>query len=155
MQRLLVILAGLLAVSLTSCGVDGTPDPADDAFCGSLLQQLENLDAIDVLKNPAARLPTGGTTHEEALALCLRFQELGTERIIAFVEAPLKNVPYDSSFGYALGVVIQLPTDLKQRTAIFRLYAKNHRNVGYTPRADTGQKYLYIRWAGRKASSIL
>ena len=45
------------------------------------------------------------------------------------------------------------PTSPAKRLAVFQLYAEQVRNDGYTPRADTGQKYLFFPWTRTSRAS--
>ena len=146
---------GFMILASISCGSPDTPDLLNDSTCARILEQLETHDAIDWLKAPtSSKDTTGGTSTETALALALKFQELGASRLTVHGGGSLKTEREDSSILVESGMVIQLPADPRQRLAIFRLYAKQNRSLGYAANGDQGQKYLFIRLPALKASMI-
>jgi hypothetical protein len=139
----LAALAGASLVSSASCGGD-LPDPHDDASCVRELNDPDNADAIEWLKAPSAHPKRlGNLTADQGLAFASRLEALGARRIVAVLRSKAKGA---SSPEGAVGLVVQLPDDPRNRLAVFRLYSQQIRTVDYAPRPDTGQKYLYIPW---------
>jgi len=141
----LIAVPAVALCALGSCG-DSPPDPFDAAFCEKALNDPESADAYDWLKAPAPvpRRP-GSMTVDEALSVAHHFEARGAERIVAVGNRkiePRSGASYLSS----LGLVLRLPEDPVKRLQVFRLYAEQIRNNGYTPRADTGQNVLFIPW---------
>jgi hypothetical protein len=140
---LTLLTAAAVAVAVSACA-EGTPDATDDAACKVLLDDPESLDAFDWLKAPSPLPKRPGTmSTDEALALAHRLEMAGAVRVVVVgVRKERSPVPRESS----TGVVVTLPPDDEKRLAVFRLYAVSTRNDGKGPRADTGQKYLFVPW---------
>jgi hypothetical protein len=122
-------------------GCADATDPHDDARCERMVNDSGNVDAFEWLKAPSAtpkRL--GRLTNEQSLALAYELQKRGAQRIniVVWTEKEVGGT------GDAAGFVVRLPDDPWQRLDLFRLYAKHVRLYGYAPRADTGQRYLFI-----------
>jgi len=141
------ILVPSILMFVTACS-QVPPDQMNSDACQQMLSQLENYDAIEWLKTPSAQPRLHGRmSDEEALALALRFQQLGADRLIALAKGPVNNkIPNDPSFSKDMGMLVQVPLDPKPRMGIFQLYAKHCQSIGIAPNADTGQRFLYIRW---------
>jgi hypothetical protein len=139
-----LLLAALAAGPVASCA-DDPPDTVDDAACQTLLDDPESLDAFDWL-NRASPLPKrpGSMTPEGALALAYRLDALGAVRVVAVGMKRVKSGPEPRD--ESRGVVVTLPADPAKRLGLFRLYEKQTRSAGYAPRADRGQKYLFVPW---------
>ncbi len=139
----------LLVLIPPSCANDDV-DPIDDAACEKLLKERESVDAIDWLKTPSASSKIHcAMSDEQALAIAVKLQELGATSLLAFVDEPGKTQSPNPKPMTDEGMVVRLPSDAKRRAAIFQLYAKQTRSVGYAPQADTGQSSLFIRWSPR------
>ena len=142
--RALALLMPLAAV-VAACAAEPV-DTATDATCAALLRDPDSLDANDWLKaaSPLPKHP-GTMTPDDALGLVSRLVFAGAPRIVA---AQVKKVRAPVPGEFSRGAVVTLPDDPAQRLAIFRLYATQVRAQGQTPRADSGQKYLYVPWSG-------
>ena len=132
-------LALVLSPSLPSCSDDS--DPNDDAKCQSMSSNPANAEAFEWLKAPVPR-PNRleGLSNEASLALAYELQSRGVLKVVAALSTDPATTPWVD----ARGLVVQLPADPKNRMAVFNLYAKQVRLYGFTPRADTGQKFLFI-----------
>jgi hypothetical protein len=132
----------LLSVALaagSSCSGDA-PDRFTDGDGERIVADSQSDDALEWLKAPAAKpKPVGNMTDDEALAVAYKFQQNGAVRLV--VAAPTMKPPNGRA-----GMIVQLPADPSQRSALFRLYAKQVRSSGYTPQPDRDQKYLYVPW---------
>ena len=149
MERRSWIGIALLVLAAPSCANEDV-DPIDDAACEKLLKEREPVDAIDWLKTPTASSKVhGGMSDEQALAFAVKLQELGTTGLVAFVGEPGKTRSSSPKVTNDEGMVALLPADARRRAAIFQLYAKQTRSIGYAPRADIGQRSLFIRWSPR------
>jgi hypothetical protein len=140
----LVPLLALALVPVASCA-DPPTDPVDDAACRKLLAAPESQDAYDWLKTSPLLKKPGGMTTEQALALAHTFELAGAARLTA-VRVRALGPPGAAAGEASEGVVVTLPAEPAARLAIFRLYAKQLRNYGGTPRADAGQRFLYVPW---------
>ena len=138
----------------------GPLDTMDDPKCEALLNDPESVDAIEWLKTPTEQpRRVGSMTVDEALGLAYKLQELGATRITANRLDPIvrssEGNPEKTSTGQeSRGVVLQLPENPAQRLALFHLYAKLVSNAGQTPRADVGQKYLFVPWTREETGSL-
>lgn len=133
----------LLALGLLLTGSCSDPvDPVDDRLVSAMLENRSIADAIEWFKTPSTspnRLR--GLTNEQSLALALAFQAKGAGRIVAVAE-PGKSLGNPGVT--AVGLIVPLPDDPPRRMEIFRLHAKAIRQAGFSPRRDSGQKYLYL-----------
>jgi hypothetical protein len=132
-------------------GCADATDPHDDARCERMFNDPGNVDAFEWLKAPSATPKhLGSLTNEQSLALAYELQKRGAQRINVVVWTD-KQV---GGTGEASGFVVRLPDDPRQRLDLFRLYAKHVRLYGYAPRADTGQRYLFIPGYGGSGGSL-
>lgn len=147
-SRLLLPFAVVAAMTMSSCGGEPT-DPIDDAECATMLNDPDNADALDWLKAPSP-VPrrAGRLSVDEALALVHKYDSRGAVRLIAFNNVKLGPPAVKKPYLYSHGLLIQLPDDPARRYAVFTLYAEQVRDNGFAPRADTGQKYLFVHWPG-------
>lgn len=138
----------------------GSIDRMDDPMCEALLNDPESVDAIEWLKTPSRRPHRVGTmTVDEALGLAYKLQELGatritTDRLDQRVRSREGNPNRPSTEQESRGLVFHLPENPAQRLALFHLYAKLVSNAGKTPRADVGQKYLFVPWTRDESGSL-
>ncbi|GAC1464382.1 MAG: hypothetical protein NVSMB9_02990 [Isosphaeraceae bacterium] len=131
----------MAATCLASCGKEPL-DPFDQPSCESALNDPESIDAIDWLKTPSRHLKqVAGTSTSESLAFAETLAARGARRIVA---VRVRVVSESPPLQHAEGLIIELPDEPGLRLALFRLYAQQTRAAGFSPRADTGQKYLFI-----------
>jgi hypothetical protein len=145
-----VVALGLSAVAfglLASCG-DDPIFPFDDATCEAAQNRPDAVDAFDWLKDPyGGEKHLGAWSTEQGLAFAHELQARGAVRVVAVgVHPGLGPEPSRE----ALGLIAQLPDDAAPRLHLFELHATQVRSIGYRPRADTGQKYLFFCWKSEK-----
>lgn len=135
-------LAAVFAIVLSACGPNETRDSFDDAHCQAALNSPDSLDAFDWFKNPSGgpkRL--GSLSTDQGLALAHELENRGATRVVA---GYVRSVPTPEPHQLADGLVVSLPDDPVKRHSLFQLYAQQLRASGIVPRADSGQKYLFL-----------
>jgi hypothetical protein len=143
LRQAALVLATASIGALASCS-DDPPFPFDDAACETAMKGPDAVNAIDWLKDPYGGPKRVGTlSNDEALALALKIQSLGVNKIVAVGIHPGATAEPSQA---AMGLVAALPPDLPNRRALFELQAGFARAAGYSPRADRGQKYLFFAW---------
>ena len=134
-------LAGLLAFS--SCGGD-EPYAFDDATCAEAIKAGNATEAADWLRAPGPKSKQFGRfSTNGSLSMASLFEAYGATNLwVTGINEIKGDVPALS----ASAVVIGLPTDPRKRHQVFVMYAKESRLEEYEPHADTGQKYLLLKF---------
>lgn len=132
--RKLVFVAGVVAFGCSGEGLERY----DDAFCRAALKNPARAEAMEWLRissNEAKHL--GTMSVDQSLAFVHRLDSAGARRLTVVGLEP-------RSASSDLALVVELPSDPNSRLAVFQLYAKQVRSLGFPPMADFGQSYLYL-----------
>ena len=132
--RVLVFVASAVAFGCS----EESLERYDDTLCRAALKGPGTAEAMEWLRissNEPKHL--GSLSVDESLAFVHQLDFAGARRVMV-VGIGTQSRPSD------LALVIELSSDPKQRLAVFELYAKAVRRVGYKPMADLGQAFLYL-----------
>lgn len=134
-------LAALAACALASCVADRTVD-VDDPACEAALKGADAVDAFAWFKDPyGGPKRLGDWTNDQGLAFAHQLEIRGAKRVVA---VGVTRATGADGHERARGLVVELPGEPDKRLAVFRACAGALRDRGYSPRADRGQKFLYL-----------
>ena len=133
--RLSAAEKAMLPLERAKCLLESAEDEPDEGTRTSMVGEAKV--AFDNFLATSANHPRAS---EASLALAYELQSRGALKVVAALSTDPATTPWVD----ARGLVVQLPADPKKRLAVFNLYAKQVRLYGFTPRADTGQKFLFI-----------